>query len=81
MGRNVGKWDRTLRIVFGLVLIAYAVPTLYAPVAAYLPGWPAIAGWGWLGWLGVIPLATGLAANCPAYSVLGVSTCDKARAA
>ncbi|HLT99603.1 MAG TPA: DUF2892 domain-containing protein, partial [Burkholderiaceae bacterium] len=30
---------------------------------------------GWWGWLGVIPLMTGLVRTCPAYSLLGVNTC------
>ena len=29
------------------------------------------------GWIGLIPLVTGLARTCPAYSLLGVSTCSK----
>ena len=28
-----------------------------------------------LGFLGLIPLATGLVGSCPLYSLLGVSTC------
>jgi hypothetical protein len=27
------------------------------------------------GWLGVIPLATGLLGSCPLYTLFGVSTC------
>jgi hypothetical protein len=34
----------------------------------------AIAGITPLGYLGLIPLATGLLGSCPVYSVLGVST-------
>ena len=30
---------------------------------------------GWWGWLGVIPLATGLFRFCPAYTLLGINTC------
>ena len=41
---NVGTIDRVLRIVAGLVLIALA----------------ATGTVGWWGWLGVVPLATGL---------------------
>ncbi len=56
---NVGSADRILRIVAGLVLIALA----------------ATGTVGWWGWLGVIPLATGLFRVCPAYGLLGVNTC------
>jgi hypothetical protein len=31
---------------------------------------------GWWGWLGVIPLATGLMGWCPPYSLLGINTCS-----
>ena len=81
MEKNVGGLDRVARVVVGLVLLAYAIAALYAPLAAYLPGWPSIAEWAWLGWLGFIPLATGLASTCPAYSIFGVSTSDGSRTA
>jgi hypothetical protein len=32
-------------------------------------------GYNWLGWIGVVPLATALLGWCPAYTLLGVSTC------
>ncbi|WP_037300941.1 YgaP family membrane protein [Rubritepida flocculans] len=56
---NVGGLDRVLRIAVGLLLIVAA-----------LAGW--IGVWGWIG---VLPLATGLLRTCPAYSLLGVNTC------
>jgi hypothetical protein len=27
------------------------------------------------GWLGIVPLATGLIGSCPLYSLLGINTC------
>lgn len=27
------------------------------------------------GWIGVVPLLTGLLGRCPAYSLLGINTC------
>ena len=59
MKSNVGGIDRILRIVLGLVLIGLA----------------ATGTVGWWGWLGVIPLATGLIGWCPPYAILGLSTC------
>ena len=59
MTKNVGGIDRLLRIVVGLVLIGLA----------------ATGTVGWWGWLGVIPLATGLFRFCPAYTLLGMNTC------
>lgn len=58
---NVGGIDRILRIATGLVLIALAISGT-------------IGMWGWIG---ILPLATGLFRFCPAYPVLGISTCGK----
>ena len=57
--KNVGGLDRGLRIIVGLVLIALAATGTVV----------------WWGWLGVVPLLTGLIGGCPAYSLLGVNTC------
>lgn len=59
MKTNVGGIDRVLRIVIGLVLIGLAVTGT-------------IGVWGWIG---VVPLATGLMGACPAYSLFGWKTC------
>lgn len=59
MKANVGGIDRVLRITLGLVLIGLA----------------ATGTVGWWGWLGVVPLATGLIGWCPPYAILGLSTC------
>jgi hypothetical protein len=64
MVKNIGSTDRIIRIVVGLVLLAYAIPL----------GLPS-TGWNWVGWIGIIPLFTALVGNCPAYSILGMSTC------
>ena len=59
MKHNVGGIDRILRIVVGLVLIGLAAT--------------GTVGRG--GWIGVVPLLTGLAGTCPAYKLLGMNTC------
>jgi O-antigen ligase len=59
MKTNVGGIDRILRIVAGLALIALALTGT-------------IGAWGWIG---VVPLATGLLSSCPIYSLLGFDTC------
>lgn len=56
---NVGGTDRILRIVVGLVLILLVLTGQ-------------IGVWGWIG---VVPLATGLFRMCPLYTVLGMNTC------
>lgn len=64
MSANIGLIDRVIGIVVGIVLIAYAIPVGFAST-----------GWNWVGWIGVIPLATAAFGYCPLYTVLGVSTC------
>jgi hypothetical protein len=64
MKTNVGTLDRIARVVLGLVLIALT-----------LTG--AIGVWGWIG---VVPLATAVFGFCPAYTLLGVSTCPMKKA-
>lgn len=65
MKSNVGGVDRVLRIVLGLVLLGLAATGT-------------VGGWGWLG---IVPLATGLVGWCPPYAIFGISTCrTKARA-
>jgi hypothetical protein len=61
---NMRAVDRVARFVIGTLLIAYAVPIGFAP-----------GGWNWLGWLGIVPLATALFGVCPLYTLVGVSTC------
>ncbi|MDB5643389.1 MAG: hypothetical protein JWN07_2706 [Hyphomicrobiales bacterium] len=60
---NVGGIDRALRIVLGLALLAYALNL----------GFPA-TGYNQLGWLGLIPLITGVFGYCPVYSIAEIST-------
>ena len=55
---NVGNLDRLLRILCGLSLIGLAATDT-------------IGVWGYLG---IVPLLTGVVARCPLYSVLGVAT-------
>ena len=60
---NVGNIDRILRILVGLVLVALVFVGPQTP-------------WGWIG---LIPLATGLLRTCPLYSLIGLSTCPAKR--
>jgi len=59
--RNVGGFDRIVRIILGLVLIALVFVGPKTP-------------WGWIG---LIPLLTGLLQTCPLYSLLGFSSCPR----
>jgi len=59
MSRNEGTLDRVLRAIVGLVLIALALTGTLTP-------------WGWIG---IVPLATGILGVCPVYSLFGIRTC------
>src|SRR3989338_1308807 len=56
---NVGSIDRILRIIAGLALIALTAAGI-------------IGAWGWIG---IVPLLTGIFKFCPAYTLLGINTC------
>lgn len=56
---NVGSVDRALRIIAGLALIGLAATGT-------------IGVWGWIG---VVPLLTGIFKFCPAYAIFGMNTC------
>ena len=59
MKLNEAIWDRMVRIVLGAGLLALVFLGPQTP-------------WGFLG---VVPLVTGLVGFCPLYRMLGVSTC------
>ena len=61
MSANVGSVDRILRIVVGLILIALVFVGPQTP-------------WGWIG---IVPLLTGLFRFCPAYLLFGINSCAK----
>ncbi len=56
---NVGTIDRVIRVIAGAALVGAAAAGL-------------IGMWGFIG---VVPLATGLFKFCPAYALIGVNTC------
>ena len=59
MPLNVGSVDRMARIVVGLVLMILA----------------ATGTVGLWGWIGIIPLLTGIFRFCPVYNLFGINTC------
>ncbi len=56
---NEGMPDRLIRVVVGIIVIALVFTGPKTP-------------WGWLG---LLPLITGLVGWCPAYTLLGIRTC------
>ena len=58
---NMGTADRVARVAFGLALLSLVVVGPRTP-------------WGWLG---VVPILTGILSFCPLYVPLGLSTCRR----
>jgi hypothetical protein len=58
MNRNVAAWERVLRVLVGVVSLAFAV---VGPQTAW-------------GLLGVVPLITGAMGVCPLYRAFGVTS-------
>ncbi len=56
---NEHPLERVLRVVLGLGLLAIVFVGPKTP-------------WGWIG---LVPLATGLIGSCPLYTLFGFSTC------
>ncbi|MCP3870742.1 MAG: DUF2892 domain-containing protein [Gammaproteobacteria bacterium] len=59
MKKNIGTLDRTLRLGAGAILLGLTAAGMI----------------GFWGWIGVVPLATGLLNWCPAYTLIGIKTC------
>lgn len=56
---NESHFDRIMRTVTGLTLVL-------AAATGFIGFW---------GWLGVVPLVTGVVGFCPLYKVFGLSSC------
>jgi len=59
MHKNIGAWDRVLRIAAGVALLSLV---FVGPKTLW-------------GLIGLVPLITGLVRICPVYAVTGISTC------
>lgn len=57
--KNQHAVERAIRILLGAGLLAVV---FVGPQTSW-------------GWLGIVPLATGLAGSCPLYKLFGFSTC------
>ncbi len=58
MAANIGRLDRTIRILIGLGLIALVFVGPRTP-------------WGWIG---LVPLLTAFVSFCPLYALIGIRT-------
>ena len=57
--KNEHPLDRSLRVLLGVGALALVFTGPQTP-------------WGWIG---IVPLATGLLGSCPIYSLFGLRTC------
>ena len=57
--RNEGTVDRAVRVIAGIAIVSLAFVGPKTP-------------WGYLG---LLPIVTGLLGSCPAYTLFGLSTC------
>jgi hypothetical protein len=53
--------ERVLRVLVGVVVLSLV---FIGPKTAW-------------GWIGIVPILTGVTGLCPLYTVLGISTCPK----
>jgi len=61
----MGKTDRTIRAIVGIVLLFLALTSMSG-------------GWAWVaGIVGAVLLATAAMGVCPPYALLGINTCKK----
>ncbi|MCW2363740.1 MULTISPECIES: DUF2892 domain-containing protein [Sphingobium] len=58
MAANIGRLDRTIRILIGLGLIALVFVGPRTP-------------WGWIG---LVPMLTAFVSFCPLYALIGIRT-------
>jgi len=59
--KNEHTVERVLRVLIGVGLLSLV---FVGPQTAW-------------GWIGILPLVTGLVGTCPAYTLLGISTCRR----
>lgn len=60
MNTNVGSTDKVIRIITGVAMLAYL--------------WKGQGQLRWLGWPGVVLIATALVSLCPSYAARGIKT-------
>ena len=61
--RNEGTVDRAVRVLAGIAILSLA---FIGPKSAW-------------GYIGIVPIVTGLLGSCPAYTLFGLSTCPMKR--
>jgi len=64
--KNVGKIDRVIRIILGIILLYLFIVNMVAAPWSYL-----------VALIGLILIVTGIISTCPLYSMLGMNTLSK----
>lgn len=59
LAQNEGRIDRIVRVLVGIIGLSLV---FIGPKTAW-------------GWIGLIPLVTGLVGMCPIYRILGINSC------
>ncbi|MCI4665230.1 MAG: DUF2892 domain-containing protein [Neomegalonema sp.] len=70
MTANVGSLDRIVRIILGAALVALVF--VGDKIAPDFKHW-------YLGWIGIVPIATAFISFCPLYRIFGIRTCRISR--
>ncbi|MEI6572590.1 MAG: DUF2892 domain-containing protein [Alphaproteobacteria bacterium] len=68
MKTNIGVIDRSLRLIIGALLVAWALPVGFPPM-----------NYNWIGWVGILPVITALVGYCPLYGFLDLTTNGRPR--
>jgi hypothetical protein len=63
--KNIGSADRLIRVILGVALLAFFFLVPENP-------------WHWAGLIGILPLLTAAMGSCPLYTILGLSTRQRA---
>ncbi len=63
MKKNIGTAERIIRVIVGIGVLSLVV---IGPETKW-------------GYLGIVPLATGLVGWCPPYQLFGISTCKSGK--
>jgi hypothetical protein len=67
--KNVGGIDQVLRIIAGSILLSLVSLAFIGPQTT----------WAYLGFMGLIPLITGIIGYCPTYQLVGINTYENKR--
>ncbi len=66
---NVGKTDRAIRVVVGLALVGLALVSGLAIFDGAILKYGTVV-------VGLVLVVTGMMRTCPAYTLLGIGTCQ-----